>query len=149
MKSLDDLGDATRHRLDSRPAIAGVSECLDVRADGCSDLLPRHVGRRQRSADDACVDEHDVDAELANPIGEVGVLLAFRVERSDEHNGGHGRLPFSSVIELVYHTVARTTLTGRVVARREWLDAEVAALCFGIVRQARPPSSPRQCARQP
>ncbi len=96
MQALDDLGGAAGHRLHRRTAVAGGREGGDVGAGRGSDLLPRDVGRNERLADDACVDEHDVDAVLADPVGEIGVLPPLRVERADENDGGH-LLPPSTV----------------------------------------------------
>ena len=73
---------------------------MHVRAGGGSDLLPRHVGGRERLADDARVDEHDVDALLADAIGEVRVLLALRVECSNENDGRHRSAPSKLVVRL-------------------------------------------------
>ena len=52
-------------------------------------------GAVERLADDAGVDQHDVDAVLADPVGEERVLLAFGIERPDEYNGCHWRPPFA------------------------------------------------------
>ena len=90
VEPLHDLGRAARHRLDRGPAIAGGGERSDVGAGCRGDLVPRDVGRRERLADDPRVDEHDVDAVLADPVGEERVLVALRVERSDEDDCWHG-----------------------------------------------------------
>ena len=89
VESLDDLGRAARHRLDRRAAVAGRRQLGYVGAGGGRDLLAGHVGRRERLADDPRVDEEHVDAVLTDPLGEEGVLLALRVERSDEDDGRH------------------------------------------------------------
>ena len=114
VEALDDLRRAAGHRLDRRAAVARGGERGDVGAGSGRDLVARHVGRRERLADDPRVDEHDVDAVLADPVGEERVLLPLRVERSDEDDGRHGLLLRSG---------------------RERLDAEEPALRLGVGRQ--------------
>ena len=85
----DDRGCAASHRLDRRTPVAGSGERLDVRADSRATSSRVTSAARERVADDACVDEHDVHPVLAESIGEVRVLLAFGIERSDEYDGWH------------------------------------------------------------
>ncbi len=95
MEALDDRGSPTPHRLDRNAAVARVREILHVGTDRSRNLLAGDVRRRERRAEDARVDEDDVDALLADAIGEVGVLLALRVECSNENDGRHCQLPRS------------------------------------------------------
>ena len=90
VQPLDDLGRAARHRLDRGAAVAGGGERIHVRAGRGGDLLAGHVRLGERLADDAGIDEHDVDACASHALAQKGVLLALRVERADENDGGHG-----------------------------------------------------------
>ena len=74
----------------SPSTIAGGGQRAEV-GSGCrGDLVPRDVGRRERLTDDPGVDEHDVDAVLADTVGEERILVTLRVQRSDEDDCWHG-----------------------------------------------------------
>ena len=72
-----DLGRAARHRVDGGAAVARGGERGDVGAGRGGDLLARDVRLGQRLAQDAGVDEHDVDAVLAQPVAQERVLAPF------------------------------------------------------------------------
>ena len=59
------------------------------RAAGLRDLVARDVGRRQRLAEDARVEQQHVDAVLAHAVAQERVLVALRVERAEQDDGGH------------------------------------------------------------
>ena len=55
------LGGPAGHGLDRRAAIVGVGERAQVRARRLCNLVPCHVGRDARLAEDAGVDEDRLD----------------------------------------------------------------------------------------
>jgi len=96
VKPQHDLRGAAGHRLDRRAPVAGVRQRLYVGAGRRRHLLPRHVRLGERLAEDARVDQQHLDPALANAVAEEGVLLALRVQRSDEEDSraplrAHGR----------------------------------------------------------
>ena len=90
VQALHDLGGAAGHRLDRRAAVAGRGERGDVRAGRAATSSRVTSGVAERLADDPRVDEDHVDAVLADPVGEEGVLRSLRVERPDEDDRRHG-----------------------------------------------------------
>ena len=84
VQSSNDLRSAAAHRLDRSGAIASVGERLHVLPRRSRDLLPRDVGHEPRHAEDARVDDHDLDARLGHAVAHVRVLVALRVERPEE-----------------------------------------------------------------
>ena len=77
------------HRLDGRPAVTLGGKRRDVGAGGGRDLCTPDVRGDRRLAQDADVDEQDVAAVLAHPVGEERVLLTLRVQSPDEDDGRH------------------------------------------------------------
>ncbi len=73
------------------PRSPASRSAADVGPGGGRDLLLAHVGLRQR-LEHARVDQHDVHALLAQPRAQVVVLLALRVERAEQDDGGHALL---------------------------------------------------------
>ena len=80
---------AAPHGVDRGAAIGRAHELGVVGAAGARDLLARHVGLDLRLAEHAGVDEHDVDAGLAQAVAQEAVLDALGVQRADEDDGGH------------------------------------------------------------
>jgi hypothetical protein len=88
VQALHDLRRAAAHRLDCGAAVVGVAERGDVRSGSTSDLLLPDVGVDLR-LEDAGVDEQHVHALLAQPVAEVAVLRALRVQRAEEDDRRH------------------------------------------------------------
>ena len=80
---------AAPHRVDRGAAVAGAHELGVVGAARPRHLLAAHVGLDLRLAQHARVDQHDVDARLAQAIAQEAVLDALGVQRADEDDGGH------------------------------------------------------------
>ena len=70
-------------------AIGGAHELGVVGAARARDLLAADVGLDLRLAEHAGVDEHHVDARLAQAVAQEAVLDALRVQRADEDDGRH------------------------------------------------------------
>ena len=81
---------AAPHGVDRRAAVGGAHE-LGVVGAAARARPPRAPtsGCDLRLAEDAGVDEQDVDAGLAQAVAQEAVLDALRVQRADEDDGGH------------------------------------------------------------
>ena len=83
----DDLGRAPGHRLDGHAAVAGLGERVRRRR------RPRRPPPRRDTSGSTCGSKtptstsRHVDALLAQPLGEVRVLVALRVERAEQDDG--------------------------------------------------------------
>jgi len=88
MQAANHLCGAAAHHLDRPGAISCVGECLHIFARGRSDVLPRDVGDEPRLAEDARVDNDDVGARLCYAVAKVRVLVAFRIERTEQDDRG-------------------------------------------------------------
>ena len=77
------------HGVDRGAAVGGAHELGVVGAARARDLLAADVGLDLRLAQHAGVDEHDVDARLAQAVAQEAVLDALGVQRADEDDGRH------------------------------------------------------------
>jgi hypothetical protein len=89
-------------------ALALEAEGRQLFASETSDLGRRDVGRERRLAEYADVDDDRLDAQLAQPLPDEGVLAALRVEGADENDGRYLRTG-SALNALTTSATARST----------------------------------------
>ena len=89
MQAREHGGRAAPHGVDGGAAVGGADELGMVGAARAGDLLAPDVGVDLWRAEDAGVDEEDLDAGVPDAVAHEAVLDALRVQRPDEDDGGH------------------------------------------------------------
>ena len=82
---------AAPHGLERCSAVPRGGESLDDRAARFCHFAPAHVRLDERLTEHAHVDQDHVDTVLEEAVAQVGVLDGFRVECSDQDDGGFVR----------------------------------------------------------